>query len=455
MKNPVLNLFLLALAIRLAYAFAVFSLNPAGIYMHDSWSYLNIAKCLFENNAYSQLLSEPFTPDSARTPLYPLFIYLFHAFNLDSIFIIASQAIMGAITAITTYYTVIIAGLKNKAAFAVGLVVALEPSSIFFSNVIGTEVIFCFWLSLSMYSFVRAIVYYETMSYVGFLIFLCLATLARPISIFLIPMMAFLFIFSRGIGLGDTFKNLVYFGLISAIFIGPWLIRNQHTFGKIFYSSISEVNLLFHTTAQLRSKLENRPQKEIEMEYRKKELGTLDFVNDSTAIGKFIDFARQESWRVIKENPKEFTKMLAKSSLYFFIKPLRSYFDYQLFNETQYDAITSVEQREKGNLIKKTLSQTSAVGLFIIAFQIVILLIIYLGIVLSLPYWWRHGKEIFFFMSVTILYFALISSLTEVDARFRMPVMPLLTILAIPFYTRFFDKPTNVELYSEKVSLDF
>lgn len=439
-RHPGLFVFVLAFLIRIGYSICIQQIYPESIYQYDSWGYLNLAKNMFDGQVFSQMLIEPFTPDSTRTPGYPSFIYLFHLFKLGGEWIVYVQALIGALTAFVTFRIAEIIKRNNPANILAGLLVALDLPSIFMGNLVATETLFTLFLVISIYFAVKGVRFKEEKNVTISIIILALTTLIRPITLYytlLIPTLYFLF---SGLSIMRRIKTLVLHIILIAIFIAPWIYRNHTVFEAPFLSSISEVNLLFHTSTQIRSFAENRPQKPIEMEYRNDSLGHLDFVNNASAMKSFILFARSETQRVIKKHPMVFLKMWGTSCVMFFVKPMRSYFNMQLKGENSYSAISSVEERDKGDLLTKTLDKSDNLTLVLVAFQMIMLALIYLGILFSLRHWLTKDFTIFFLLLSLVGYFALISSLTEVDARLRLPVIPILAILSIHCFNSLFNK---------------
>lgn len=434
-RSPFYIVFAITVVIRLSYAFWVQNHYPNSIYNFDSWSYLNIAKNCFDGLGFSQQTAPPFLADSARTPGYPLFIMFFHVINAAGSWIVFSQAVLGGFIAFITSKIASKFVTNKKVWIFAGLLVSLDLPSLYMGNVVATETLFTFFLLISLYYAIRYRKQKQLKHFLFTIITLSLATLVRPISLYLLLIAPIGLLWSSNLLSGPKLQKLVLgFGII-ALINGSWVYRNYKTFQSPFYSSIGEVNLLFHTCTQIRSIAEQRQQKPIEMEYRH-QLNYLNFNDSTNAIKPFREFAHKETKRVIAKHPITFAKMWGQSSILFFIKPIRAYFLSQWYGINQYQSVYSVEKRGNSNLVKDTLNQTPLLILLAVIWQILILGVVYLAILLSIRWWVAKNKNLLWIVVFTIAYFALISSLTEVDARFRVPVWPLLVLLGIPAFEK-------------------
>ena len=418
----------------MVYAGIVFFVNPDSIFQFDSWSYLNIANNVLESGIYSRDAAAPFIIDSTRTPFYPFFLGLFVHFGLPSWTIILAQIVVSSFTTCLIYMVTQTLRLTQKAGVIAALLFAIDPVSIFFSNTILTETLFTFLLVLGIYYFIRALKFHEHRSLYATALILSFATLCRPVSLYLIPVLGLAYLLSRRIKPVYIFKQGLVFTAICAIILGPWFMRNKMEFGRAFYCSISEINMLHYTCMTIKSEVENRPKHEISRAYFSKDLGYLNYYKDSAAIVHFRDFVHTETWRLVSENPAIFGKLALKSTFHFFAKPLRSYFDHQLFDILNYEPVASVQSTSNSSMLNKTLASTSKTTLTLVAFQILLLIFTYGAILFSIKWWYKNSFEVFLFLLLILSYFAFTATFADVDARFRMPVIPLLLILAAPSF---------------------
>jgi asparagine N-glycosylation enzyme membrane subunit Stt3 len=125
--------------------------------------------------------------------------------------------------------------------------------------------------------------------------------------------------------------------------------------------------------------------------------------------------------------PKLLLEHHASQFIYFFIKPCRAYIDIQMGNWGKgYNTIP------KGYPIMKYLFEhNSKLTIIAVFFQIIMLLIMYVSVIFSFVYF-KKQKGLMWFLVMVLLIFCFanltIPSITE--SRFRVPVMPFISILS-------------------------
>lgn len=120
----------------------------------DAGDYFRYAYNLLYKNTYSREagnlkdLHSPVTPDSVRSPGYPLFLTFFvHGVSFQSFVeqVVLSQAILGSLT-ILLAYLLFKSFLPPAWALAACLLVAMSPHLIIPNSFVITETLFCFLL---------------------------------------------------------------------------------------------------------------------------------------------------------------------------------------------------------------------------------------------------------------------------------------------------------------------
>jgi hypothetical protein len=417
-----------ALAVRTFWGIFIQYTHPNGFLVYDSWGYLNIAHSWFHHGAYSQMTQAPFTPDASRTPLYPMLIYIFHLLQMGVFYIVLLQCMLSAATAWVWWKCIGTAGiniLDPRLFILVSVLLVFDISSIILAATIGTETLFVFLLSLSLWCTLRWWSNRKIIALLGSAAFLSLAALCRPVALYLLMSMPVALLLLSDV----PWRKLRWYVLTFLIVCGPWFVRNKAVFGTYFFSSISTVNLLFHTAAGVNAQANNSTRSSEEYIYRNELLGDLDF-NNSEAIPVFIQRADSVFYSTVKSHPAIFATMWAKGIFYFFAKPLRSYIDVQTGYTEEYSSDFSIEKsffRSMATISSTKSSQTVTVA---VLWQILWLLAVYTGCFIFLIKIKKHSLMLVL-IGGWVLFFACISGLTESDARLRMPVHGMLIILAI------------------------
>ncbi len=440
MRHPVTIVFLIAFFVRIGYAILIQFLHPNSIYLFDSWGYLNIAYNLFHDGIYSQMSQSPQTPDSTRTPFYPIYIYAFHLLQLHGEWLVYVQALIGAATAATVTNCALLIKRNRLAAFFAGLLVALDIPSIFFSNTVLTETWFTFFITLTVFYLIKSIKFYEPKNRIWVLTFLICAVYTKPIALYLLIAIPIIFLLFNQHGLKYELKQSIKFLSLAVLFISPWVYRNHVTFGAPFYSSISEINFLFHTTANIKATVNNTTRHEEEYQYRNNPpLSELNFEHNAKVIPLFRAFAQKECMETIKENPKVAANIFFKSWVGFFIKPLRSYLSMQLNGKklgSDKPLTMAANSSSYSSSFMHFMKKGNKIELIAVLIQLLFLIVIYLSITAALPIWLNIDRRVFVLLVCLVLYFSLASSITDLDARFRVPVLPILALLGHPFFSK-------------------
>lgn len=239
-------IFLLALIVRLLYL--AISIHAAGgdvlSAIGGSDGYLIVSRNLIEGHGLTQDLSPPYTPYSFRPPLYHFFIV--GAYYLTGGFLgaILLQILIGSIVPLLGMALAKSIMENRTITLAVGIVLALEPSAILYSDMFYSETFFM----LIFYGALWALFLYWKQRKFSLLalsaLLLGLATLIRPAAEYVSLLVAFALWwqlrphFSR--------RTLVaiasYLGIFLLVLV-PWLYRNYLTFGVADLSPQVGVNL--------------------------------------------------------------------------------------------------------------------------------------------------------------------------------------------------------------------
>ena len=432
--------FLFALCIKLIWFAAIVFLNPEnGFLTIDSSGYLAIADNLKNYHFYSQgLINHPsFIPDATRTPLYPVLLFIAKLFHITMPAFIVFQLILSSITAVFVFKMIQLFVKNEKYALIFLLVYTVDIPTICFSNYIMTDTIFAFLLTASLWNLILYITNEQKLKLLLLsAVFLALATLCRPMALYLLPIYAVFGLLSKK-NQKDKLKQGLSFLLVFLTLISPWVIRNKIVFGNTFVSTIAEVNLLFHTAANVEAISKNETINTIQNEYWKVSLKDFNWSEPSETV-RFAKYSREYAIEILVQNPSTFLKIYTGSIFLFFIKPLRAQIETQLFKKQSINTLTGISDKRWENIQKYSIFNENPLVQLLIVLQIVQLIVLYTGVILLLlnqKHILSSPKKIVYFLFVVIIYFVLTSSLTEFDARFRIPIIPIITVLSAIGYS--------------------
>ncbi len=245
----------ITMVLRLGALLVIHQADPERLAVQDTGSYVGPAHALLETSRFAQSPAKPDQPELVRTPGYPVFIAAIQYFFGPGLLSVAvAQVIISLITMIAAFS--IARHLWGSAAACLGIVLlALDLSGFLFSQQILAECLFTALLTLTMYCAVRLILQGQGVSLAFCLgLFLGLATLTRPISYYLIPVVALVLLaalwrvrrrFTPALGL------VLVMLLPLVLLVGGWQYRNYQVAGVSGLSNIVGENLLKYWAAEV------------------------------------------------------------------------------------------------------------------------------------------------------------------------------------------------------------
>lgn len=416
-------IFFIALSLRLVLFLAVGSWNDEvlkeRIFNPDAKGYHNIAINLLENNAFSSKESPPYIPNIFRTPIHPFFIAsVYTLFGYKPYIAIFFQLIIGSITCILTY-KIGKTAFNEKIAFLASLLMALEYSSILYSNMLLTETLFTFLFITHIYFLIKFIKENNNKMLVYSSVLLGISTLCRPISIyffiFLIPV--FFLHFRKSLR-----KGTLRYAILTLIFfltVTPWMVRNYQVSGKFMVSSAQEKALRWYLPYLIKNRQKLKEAQSRQMERVKNtNSDRLKTRSENQRISNNII-------NVMSTDAKRYLKGMA----YFFMATSKS--PYCLLLGFPYN--TENVDKRKGflDMVKIKLHTRSIQEQFLLYSIIGYLFFIYFtmccGIYMSIR---KEGfLAIVLFLSI-LAYFVIATGAIGHDGRYRAPIMPYIILLA-------------------------
>lgn len=311
----------------------------------------------------------------------------------------------------------------EKIAFYSAILFGIEPYLSFETNTLGSDILGLFFFTFFVYFFVKYLKFSALKNIMMSSIFLGLATLTRPSTIFM-PLVIFSFlvvfwIFTRKPML-QILKHFLIFTVIFLLFIIPWMLVNKAFYGEFMFSRLSKVNFYPYNAAtfiaakqkisfgEARAMLEDKARQETE-----KSGEPLD------------DYYEREAKKIIFSDPIFYVKLHLIKSVPFFLQP-----GYEImmhgygvpYKPDRPDLTLLFMQRNFSAILKFITSIDIATALYLAGLLFWGVLNILLIAVFIKSF--KQNKSIFLiflFFILTIIYHALLYG-TIAIARYRLPL---------------------------------
>jgi 4-amino-4-deoxy-L-arabinose transferase-like glycosyltransferase len=422
--------------------------NPPLYVSNDTRSYVDSARALLYTGAFT-ISPQNAEPQTVRTLGYPVFLALIYAvFGENDVAVLFVQIVFSVGTLLLTYWI----GSRlwdSKTGLIASLLLALDMNSAGFSLLLLTETLFTFFLS----AFLAAIAYFLDLGVpvvenrkkhlaAAFLagLFLSVATHIRPITYYLIPVMLAVWIIWGLFKKWDRrplIASWLAFSVPIFLLVGGWQVRNYVQTGSSQFSAIESINMINYRAAMVISERDGISRDEAIHEI------TEEYHLDQNP-------GWNETWRkvgigILLENPAIFLKQYVRSLADIFIGPGSE----TLANLVGMGIKTS---SPLGDLLRLSPGEYVERWIYphpfyfsVFVVSMLHMLLIYLGVAIwLLQAVSKRSKTIeqVFFFGVAV-YLALVSAGPEAYYRFRVPIAPILVLLASAALVRFFDQKRN------------
>lgn len=219
----------------------------------DADTYHSIAVNLLAGNGFSIAEAPPCEVETTVTPAYPFFLAGIYSLSGESsIAAVLIQQILVLSTMLMLYFF-LKERFNNRIAMLGSVLFTVELNLALFSTQLTTETLFTFLFIPFLILCVRWVEELRWTDAAGAGLLLGAATLTRPVVLYFgVPLLLFI-ILSR-----FKWKKLLGWGVIVAIqlaVIAPWVVRNYAVFGEVFYSTVSDMNLVRYHAAPLKARL--------------------------------------------------------------------------------------------------------------------------------------------------------------------------------------------------------
>lgn len=244
---------LTSLGLRLGNFLIIHSVDPNQTLLPDSFEYENTALALLKTGRFAVSPEQLHLPQTIRTPGYPAFIAaIYLLFGERRIAVIVLQILISVGTIALTY--VIGRRLwKSSIAVVAAFLLSIDFSSFVYSQLLLTETVFTFLITLAGWAGVRVIM--DARKWRWALLLggsLALATLVRPISYYLmLPVLLGFLIYGKFSKMHWKGLSIVFLLIVVPwiCFVGGWRVRNWLVTGSSKLSHIEGINLLYYRGA--------------------------------------------------------------------------------------------------------------------------------------------------------------------------------------------------------------
>jgi len=149
------GIIILGFVVRMIFFIDIFShYGEAGFYPavnEDAGEYISIAKNILHNGVFSRDAAAPFTPETFRTPGYPVFIALNLLFFKAIPFAVVTQTILWLLAVFFIYKLAILIFKSERAGLIAAVFSTFEPAIIYWNVQIASETLFTVLMIFGIY----------------------------------------------------------------------------------------------------------------------------------------------------------------------------------------------------------------------------------------------------------------------------------------------------------------
>lgn len=416
----------LSVTSKLVLSVLVMAYHPNGVWGEsDSLEYHRLALNLLQHGTFSQSPQAPYEPEVLRTPAYPLMLAGFYGiFGIQPVIIVFLQI---ALSVATIFIGFKIAALlfHEQAGLLTALLLAADPVSIYHTQVLLTETAFTTTVSLCLLLFLHALKNPSRWHWsAGASMSLALSTYLRPTSYylgFIFPLIFFIMTCPT-IGWRRATKSALIFLSLYALLIGGWQLHNYVQTGSIEFSQMKSRYLFVAKAAAIVATLDDLSIEDAQQRLAAEHFQSIPPDLRAASPTRLFESQGKYAMAIIVEHPALFLWTTFKGVIASLFGPS---------NLSHLFGLDSVELRKsllKGDFSRFSYSHwTMAFGSWI--YGVGFLIILYLGILLLFLRggFYSHGIALLIF---TVLYVLFLSSGPEAYSRFRLPIMPVLCVMA-------------------------
>lgn len=434
-SKPILIVLAVACGLRVLTPLVAFATARPGPLFHepDTAGYLRAAEQLANTGRFATADG----PEIVRTPGYPLLLaFGVLAERVDAV-TIGLQIVLSCISVWLVYRLGLLLD-GRRAGLAAAWLLACEPLSVLYASKLLSETLFTTLLTLSLFFAARYHRELRWFDLLGAAVAIAAAAYVRPIAYYLPPWLAAVWLVSlyrRAESRWRLAKQLGVFLLVSMGLMGLWQWRNLRLAGYPGFSAIADVNLYYYQAVPVLAELEGVPTEQF-FDYQR-ELGFHDRAawlrrhpeaRDWSEARRYA-LLRAEARRVLRAHPLIAMRLHLSGVVHTLCDSGRNawvHFFRLLPDEEPADAggLRSPSERLMAALRNKP---------FVLAIHaaLALTLAIYLGLALAgLARGVRQCNPWTLLLVAELAYFLILSGGPAGYHRFRLPIEPILCLLA-------------------------
>jgi 4-amino-4-deoxy-L-arabinose transferase-like glycosyltransferase len=400
----------------------------------DAHNYERIALNLVNNRVYSNELNPPYLPDVRRPPLYPTFLAGIYAWSGSSRTVaVLFQLLLGGLTVGLTYLFAEGLLLSRRNALFAALILALDPLSIMYANMLVTETLFTFYLvagSLTLVSYIRS---YR----LGWLILsACMfasAALTRPIGQFLPLVLLPLIVVAGGVKqIWPSFLKGLLFTAISLTLIFGWVFRNFQAAGIWSLSSTAEFTLTYYSARAVLEVAEQVDKKTARA--RIDDMIKAQAPAENLSPAEMAKLERQVALGIFKKHPAATVNVYLAGIFQFLMNPGLDNICAQLSRAGDVKGCEATRSIERPSFVERLQSKfgnMDGTQLMVAVWSVLFLFTLYvlsaIGVYALIK---RNQWFELLLLGIMIVYLIGLSAGGQTTSRFRVPTMPYWSVLA-------------------------
>ena len=414
-----------AAVVKLTVGILVAIYYPQGVLeSSDSHEYHQLAINLAEHQVFSRSPEVPFEPETIRTPAYPALIScVYRIVGVHPQAIVPVQILLSTVTMLAGFA---IASLlfNPRAGTVTAVLLACDPLSIYYAQVMLTETLFGMFLTLAVLCVLWACRNASLAYPAGAGICLALATYTRPTGYYLgaVFPLILLFVVGRSRGWRYAYASAAILFVLYAVPIGGWQFRNYVQTGSAEFSQAKNQYLFIAHAAAIVGLRDGLSLSDAQDRLAREYAASLPRQFQPSSQAVMLESQGRFARAVMLEHPALLAWIMLKGSAANLFGPSNMT---HLFGVDNVAIRNAAMQRD----FSRFAPQYWAIAFSSWIYGFLFLGVLYYGVLVLLL---REGiNNVGLTLLVLIVaYIIVVSSGPEAYSRFRAPIMPILCVIA-------------------------